>query len=276
MCCIAQQKWVTFEDMVDDAMEGGKLSPMDMRSDALNLVLQMPRRYSVTGNSDFGSFRNAFRSYTEPSIFSKSTSISPNSSYDSDSNMCSNDIKLDPPPSKECKQRRFMYNSEKISDFSKTFPGHSKKYSSALSNDKQNKRNGVSAGKFSPKFPHDVEFDDLPMKYQSYIPESSQKQTANMKTIQSAINPKEQQYTLTKVMKPEFSEELAVEKLEETSDDKYMAIKSLNVNQEHGYTGWSTTVMGTGPFGWSDDLLNVCTPQTVSLFRINLEGAMFE
>ena len=269
------QKWVTFEDMVDDAMEGGKLSPMDLRSDALNVALQLPRRYSVTGNSDFGSFRNDLRPYTEPSIFAKSTSISSNSSCDSDSNMCSSHIKLDPPPSKECKQRRFIYNSEKITDFSQTFPGHSRIYSNVLTNDKQNKTNGISAGEFSPNFPRDVEFENVLMKYQSYIPESSQKQTANMKTIQSAINPKEHQYTLTKVMKPEFSEELAVEKLEETSDDKYMAIKSLNVNQEHGYTGWSTTVMGTGPFGWSDDLLNVCTPQTVSLFRINLEGVNF-
>ena len=198
-------------------MEGGKLSPMDMRSDALNVALQLPRRYSVTGNSDFRSFRNDLRSYTEPSIFSKSTSISSNSSCDSDSNSCSSYIKLDPPPSKESKMRRFMYNSEKIADFSQTFPGHSRNYSNAVANDKQ-------------------------------------------------------QYSLTKAMKPEYNKESAEDNLKETSDDKYMAIKNLNRNQEHGYTGWSTTVMGTGPFGWSDDLLNVCTPQTVSLdvFLVNL------
>ena len=259
-----QQKWVTFEDMVDDAMEGGKLSPMDLRSDALNVALQLPRRYSVTGNSDFGSFTNDLRSYTEPSIFGKSTSISSNSSCDSDSYMCSSHIKLDPPPSKECKQRRFIYNSEKITDFSQTFPGHSRSCSNALTNDKQNKTNGISAGEFSPEFPHDVEFENVLTKYQSYVPEISQTQTANVRTTQSATNQKEHQYSSTKAENPEFSEESAAEKLDETSDDKYTAIKKLNGNQEHGYTGWSTTVMGTGPFGWSDDLLNVCTPHTVS------------
>ena len=61
--------------MVDDAMEGGKLSPMHMRSSAFNAALRHPRRYSVAGNDDLGSFRKDIRSGTEFSPFSKSTSF---------------------------------------------------------------------------------------------------------------------------------------------------------------------------------------------------------
>ena len=37
--------------------------------------------------------------------------------------------------------------------------------------------------------------------------------------------------------------------------DKYSVFTGLK-KPGQGYTGWSTTVMGTGPFGWSDELLN--------------------
>jgi len=37
-------------------------------------------------------------------------------------------------------------------------------------------------------------------------------------------------------------------------DDKYSAFSNLNKGGQ-GYTGWSTKVMGNGPFGWSDELL---------------------
>ena len=35
--------------------------------------------------------------------------------------------------------------------------------------------------------------------------------------------------------------------------DRYSVFDGL---KRQGYTGWSTQVMGTGPFGWSDEILN--------------------
>ena len=48
---------------------------------------------------------------------------------------------------------------------------------------------------------------------------------------------------------------LSVEQID-SIDGRYEAFKHVNVRPEHAYTGWSTAVMGTGPFGWSDALLN--------------------
>ena len=43
----------------------------------------------------------------------------------------------------------------------------------------------------------------------------------------------------------------------DSHSDRYSEIAKMKTYPGQGYTGWSTAVLGTGPFGWSDELLNV-------------------
>ena len=258
---LAQDKWVTFEDLVDDAMEGGKLSPMHMRSGALNAALRHPRRYSVTGNTDLGLFRNQLKYQAKHPLISKSTSMSSNSSCVSDSNLFGSSVHIDPPPSKCHTQRRFMHNSYKLTDFSQTFPGISGNFSKLRASDIESTKSnntdpirleGAGESKIKNHTSSDVE-DSIHVRRSTAIPLGTPSESFEVQNSSFVINLKSARTT-----------QLARESQEKVLNDKYQALTNLRVNQEHGYTGWSTSVMGTGPFGWSDDLLNVYTPSTVS------------
>ena len=41
----------------------------------------------------------------------------------------------------------------------------------------------------------------------------------------------------------------------EKTKDIYRVFKDNNIDEDQGYTGWSSNVMGLGPFGWSEQLL---------------------
>ena len=41
----------------------------------------------------------------------------------------------------------------------------------------------------------------------------------------------------------------------EETKDIYRVFKDNNIDEDQGYTGWSSNVMGLGPFGWSEQLL---------------------
>ena len=256
---LAQDKWVTFEDLVDDAMEGGKLSPMHMRSCALKTALQNPRRYSITGNTDLGSFRNQPRYHTKRSPFSKSTSMSSNNSCDSDSNLFGHSLHIDPPPSKDQKQRRFMYSSNNITDFSQTFPGISRDFSNVWTSDTKNIQKDNTDQSYLEKVGEHKIASDTSCDFEDF---NHLRRSITMPLRTPSESLEENPFATS--LKSTRTTQLARQVAEELLDDKYKALKMLKIKKGHGYTGWSTSVMGTGPFGWSDDLLNADTPSIVS------------
>jgi hypothetical protein len=101
----AHQKWVTFEDLVDDAMEGGKLSPMPMRSGALREAIRRPRRLSMAENGTF---------CTETTGLKSSSISSSASSCDSDTNLHRQPILLNKPCTKFINKRKSFIDTAKL------------------------------------------------------------------------------------------------------------------------------------------------------------------
>lgn len=193
-------KWVTFNDLVDDAMEGGKLSPIHLRNPVRRTrAISMPRSSSLAYLS---------------------TSASSNSSFETGSDVAS----LPPPPGKgNLRRKRFSISMINESgpkpDFNHSFGGFK---STSSSGDNQ----------------HDT--------------------YAALKQVQSQLN-------WSSPPPPPESEDDS----RSGDDDKYAAFHGI-----HGkaYTGWSTRVMGTGPLGWSDDLLNASSsPEAVDSGRLKVE-----
>ena len=98
----AKSKWVTFDDLVDDAMEGGKLSPINLREDPDPI---RKRRVSMTSGPVPISGGDLVRS---SSVAYMSTSLSSNSSFGSGSGSLGSPeaVKIPKPPA-NLRRKRF-------------------------------------------------------------------------------------------------------------------------------------------------------------------------
>ena len=115
------------------------------------------------------------------------------------------------------------------------------------------------------QLPCDISSENVTKIYQDDNQTQSIKQSATLPLNHKQKSLREPKIVLPTDMKPAITEESANVEKEETFDDRYDALKNLKLNRQQCYTGWSTTVMGTGPFGWSDDLLNAQSSSIVSL-----------
>ena len=115
--------------MVDDAMEGGKLSPMHLRSGQIKAPIRHPRRFSIAGSPNNVSIRNEIRSRCVELPTSSHGSISSTSSGGSDNNQYHNVNCGRKFPSLGNATSSFMKNSNNLSDFSQSFPGFSRQLS---------------------------------------------------------------------------------------------------------------------------------------------------
>ena len=133
--------------MVDDAMEGGKLSPMHLRGDHIKAPIRHPRRFSIAGSPHNVSIRNEIRSRCVELPTSSHGSISSTSSGGSDNNPYHNVICGRKFPSLGNATSSFMKNSNNLSDFSQSFPGFSRQLSDPHSKSENTTPNTVEINK---------------------------------------------------------------------------------------------------------------------------------
>ena len=165
-------KWVTFNDLVDDAMEGGKLGPINMRE---NPDPNRERRASLAASIPISTSISP-HSMRSNSVVYMSTSVSSESSFGS---VASPPPTLPKPPESQARRKRFS----------------------------------------------------LAVASRSPPPPTEEEESEN---------------------RP-FSLSFNGFDASGGNQDKYSAFSNL---KRQNYKGWSTTVMGTGPFGWSEELLN--------------------
>ena len=270
---LGQQKWVTFEDLVDDAMEGGKLSPINMRTGALQYCSQIPRRASMAEKILVGSLKSKNRSSSIGSYSMKSTSVSSTNSFESDCNLNISTNMLPKPPKCLSKRTSFARNPNSFKDFSQSFPGNCgglqvfstenvySTFKHERTEEKLKDREGGNYYKSTDMNKDLVEhekFDQISSSdYESNLKYSDLKDNTTM----SLYMPCEELRPSLKTGKRSLQLTLGSplnqqQKKEKSQRDKYEAITTVKIHPEHGYTGWSTTVLGTGPFGWSDELLS--------------------
>ena len=127
--------------MVDDAMEGGKLSPMHLRSDQIKAPFRHPRRFSIAGSPHNVSIRNEIRSRCVELPTSSRGSISSTSSGGSEYNQYHNVNCGRKFPSLGNATSSFMKNSNNLSDFSQSFQGFFRQLSDPHSSSEHTKPN---------------------------------------------------------------------------------------------------------------------------------------
>ena len=236
-------------------MEGGKLSPMHMRSGALRKAIRHPRRLSMAEKGTF---------CTETTSLKLSSISSSASSCDSDTNLHRQPILLNKPPSIFTNKRKsFMNDTNNLPDFSQSFPvfscndlntdGTSKKYGKHPAWEEDGKEALQHGATHVNK-----EFGTIDNEN---VERTSLKRSTTMPMYQPTQETQESHPEPHKKSLPLNLEstlhKMSIEELKENGcTDKYQSIQNANGNKETKYTGWSTTVLGTGPFGWSDDLLN--------------------
>lgn len=194
-------KWVTFNDLVDDAMEGGKLEPIQCR--------QRP---------DPERARRASSSGTIPI---SATSVGGRSM-------------LHQVPPKRSESVAYM--------------------STSLSSDDSNSSFNGSMGSHTPSPPLPAA---LPKPPESLAQRRKRLLAAHQTTASliEKVDPPTEAPRQPGFFSQSFNG-FDAGKTISNDNDKYSAFTALS-KPGQGYTGWSTTVMGTGPFGWSDEVLGV-------------------
>lgn len=231
----ASNKWVTFNDMVDDAMEGGKLVA---RSDNSQHNLNRRRASMIDGDSgqtaitsilrlsgscstqDFSSWKN--RPWS--SFSHSTTSVSGFSSESGGSSSCfttespsgKNGTPVLPKPPQPRRNR----------------PSRTERSSGYM-------RNSVSSGTVDDC--GDIE-DEEGEDSGSLGSSSGERHDSRPFS-----------HSFTAGVTSETDQRRSEERGDCSDGDRYSVFDGL---KRQGYTGWSTQVMGTGPFGWSDEILN--------------------
>ena len=244
-------------------MEGGKLSPMHLRSDQIKAPIRHPRRFSIAGSPHNVSIRNEIRSRCVELPTSSRGSISSTSSGGSDNNQYHNVNCGRKFPSLGNATSPFMKNSNNLSDFSQSFPGFSRQLSDPHSRSEHTTRNTGEINNYDMKNDQRCVCKDTECK-DNFKPNVNQKRIIQRSSTLSSYQSDRtiQQYNASNNKSvPSNMENLSQKyfpidfREKEETKDIYRVFKDNNIDEDQGYTGWSSNVMGLGPFGWSEQLL---------------------
>ena len=236
-------------------------------------ALRHPRRSSMAEKVLVGSVRNEIRSSSVGSASVNSSSMSSTSSFDHDSNSNARIIQLPKPPTSINKRKTFSRNPNNLADFSQSFPGFSSylKACPETADSPKLRDERRTEGGTDERRDTRYQLADTITKEVAYIPfekcsykihekHSTLQRSTTMPLYQASDELKSSLKSQKRSLPLTFESSVNEPSIKDTEKsefiDRYDAITNIKVHPGHGYTGWSTTVMGTGPFGWSDDLLN--------------------